>query len=79
MATFEFDLDETVRFGKHDISLRTALREYIAVKKLFARDMMLPQTWFRDHGKKPGSFVSKHMDELAAEVHAGDLNASNEE
>jgi hypothetical protein len=65
---FYFDLDEIVRFGNSDISLRRALREYIETKKRITGGVIAPPMWLRDQGKKPGSFDAGHMDALAASI-----------
>jgi hypothetical protein len=78
-VNFDFDLDEIIRFGNRDISLRRALREYIETKKRFTGGVVGPPMWLRDRGKKPGSFDADHMDALAGSIADEDLNASNDE
>jgi hypothetical protein len=78
-VNFDFDLDEIIRFGNRDISLRRALREYIETKKQFRGGVVGPPMWLRDRGKKPSSFDADHMDALAGSIAPEDLNASNDE
>ncbi|MFZ0210526.1 MAG: hypothetical protein WAL59_31225 [Roseiarcus sp.] len=70
---FDFDLDEIVRFGNRDVSLRRALREYIETKKQLMGGVIGPPMWLRDWGKKPSSFNASHMDALGGSIAAEDL------
>jgi hypothetical protein len=78
-VAFEYNLDEIVNFDNKNISLRRALREYVATKKKLMGGLPLPPMWHRDPGRVPSFFDIHHMDELAGSVRAEDLNASNDE
>jgi hypothetical protein len=63
---FDYDLQEPVRIGQRDISLRRAVLEYVEAKKnLPAGHVMLPPMWHRDQGKRPSAFEIEHIEALA--------------
>jgi hypothetical protein len=59
---FEYDLGEVVRLGQNKMPLRTAVRQYIDSPKA----LPIAPRWYRTQGKKPITFESNHMEQLAA-------------
>jgi hypothetical protein len=63
---FDYDLDEIVLIDQRYMSLRAAVLEYVQRAKTGhpASQLRFP-TWFRDRGKKPGLFETRHIEALA--------------
>jgi hypothetical protein len=76
---FDHDLDEIVRIGNRDVTLRTAIKEHREAQGALRGRLIAPPMWHREHGKVPPHFELDHMDELAKSIPIEDLNASNDE
>jgi transcriptional regulator with XRE-family HTH domain len=62
---FDYDLDEIVSDGGWQISLRTAVKQYIEARKNLPPGGVIDPFLGRDHGKVPKLFDASHLEALA--------------
>jgi transcriptional regulator with XRE-family HTH domain len=62
---FDYDLDEIVSDGGRQISLRTAVKQYIEARKNLPLGGVIDPFLGRDHGKVPNIFDASHLEALA--------------
>jgi hypothetical protein len=60
---FDHDLDEMVNSGQRDVSLRTAVVEYIQARRTSAGASIASLFWTRHNGK--GHFETEHIEALS--------------
>jgi hypothetical protein len=63
-AELHCDLDEMVRIGDRDTTLRSAVLEYIETSKNTSSGLRAP-VWFRDRSKNPSTLNARNMETLA--------------
>lgn len=61
MVEFDYDPDEIVRYADQDMSLRQAMRRWMALP----RERQPLACFFRDQGKEPALFDLAHIEKLA--------------
>jgi hypothetical protein len=78
-AAFDFDLDEIVAFGGHNISLRKALSEYVRARNQAGAAALAGTVCFRDFGKRPGSLDGAQMERILASISPEELRRGDDE